>query len=203
MRLPRTALSVLLFVTTARGQGDPSLPLVPVPPIVTPLHIGRLGDIGGPGDDRSALSPVLWSTPLRLTLMSDLVPIGRFFPECEPLGDPSGNSIQGFALQRSAFLRLTPALTLHGFSSAGCPVDAAAGGGVTQTIELRSHLWLVASAGMYVQPAIPGLRPAWIESTAGIDLAKQRDDNGNALWMGVGAASRAPRGVRLRFGGSF
>jgi hypothetical protein len=202
MRLTRTALSLLLFATTAHGQGDPSLPLVPVPPIVTPLHIGRLGDIGGAGDDRGALSPALWSTPLRLTLMSDLVPIGQFFSGCESLGDPSGNSIQGFAVQRSAFLRLTPALTLQGFSSAGCPVDAVAGGGITQTIPLRSHLWLVASAGMDVQPAITGLRPAWIESTAGIDLAKQRDD-GNALWMGLGAASRAPRGVRLRFGGSF
>jgi hypothetical protein len=145
---------------------------------------------------------VLWITPLRLTLASDIVTIGQFFPECERLGDPSGNSIQGFPLLRAAFLRLIPALTLHGFSSAGCPIDAAVGGGVTQTIPLRADLSLVASAGMVAQPAIVGLRPAWVESAAGIDLVKQRD-NGNALWMGVGAASRAPQGVRLRFGGAF
>jgi hypothetical protein len=198
-----TAICIFLFATPAHAQADPSFaPVVPVPPIVTPLHIGRLGDIGGASDDRNALLPMLSSAPLRLTLMGDLVPIGQFFPGCEPRSDPSGNSVHGFPLQRSAFLRLTPALTLHGFSSAGCPIDAAAGGGVVQTIPLRTHLWLVASAGTYAQPAIAGLRPAQIESTAGVDLLKRRDD-GNALWMGVGAASRAPQGVRLRFGGSF
>jgi hypothetical protein len=164
--------------------------------------MGPLGDVGGAGNGRTDLAPMLSIAPLRLTLMSDLVPMGQLFQGCGPLGDPSGNSIQGFPLLRAAFLRLTPALTLHGFSSAGCPIDAAVGGGVTQTIPLRTDLSLVASAGMVAQPAIVGLRPAWVESTAGIDLVKQRD-NGNALWMGVGAASRAPQGVRLRFGGAF
>jgi hypothetical protein len=108
MRLARSTLCILLFATTARGQGDPSLPVAPVPPIVTPLHMGPLGDVGGAGNGRTDLAPMLSIAPLRLTLMSDLVPMGQLFQGCGPLGDPSGNSIQGFPLLRAAFFAPDP-----------------------------------------------------------------------------------------------
>src|SRR5689334_24727885 len=74
-------------------------------------------------------NPSIYSAfvPLRLSLTAGLFPMARAFPECESLEEASGNSVNGFAVQRYTFLRLTPRLVLHGFSSAGCPVDSGAG----------------------------------------------------------------------------
>ncbi|HZU82092.1 MAG TPA: hypothetical protein VE987_04200 [Polyangiaceae bacterium] len=48
----------------------------------------------------------------------------------EPTGPAGlGNTIDGFAVQRFASIRLTRAFTLQGFSRAGCPVDGAISAG--------------------------------------------------------------------------
>jgi hypothetical protein len=97
-------------------------------------------------------------------------------------------------VQRYTFLQLTPNLTLHGFSSAGCPVDSAIGGAVTYSIPINPSIWLVAGAGVYTVPAHYGL-PARQQSDVRLDLVKTTND-GRSVSVGVGR-----RGVSI--GGSF
>src|SRR5580658_5469049 len=74
------------------------------------------------------LSPWAASTPLRLSLQSTIFPMAGAFPNCASVEDPSGNSVNGMPVQRYTIIPLTSRLTLHGFSSAGCPIDGAIGG---------------------------------------------------------------------------
>jgi hypothetical protein len=132
----------------------------------------------------AALSSWVLSTPLRLSLQGDIHPIGGGFSNCTSREEPSGNSINGFPVQRFGSMRFTSALTLQGFSSAGCPVDGAIGAGFTYTAALESSLWLVASAGVYgVPPHAPF--PSRSSSDGRVDLIKQLND-GRTLTMGVG-----------------
>jgi hypothetical protein len=60
-------------------------------------------------------------------------------------------------MQRQAYIAITPRLTLHGFSSAGCPLDAGVGTALTYVVPISNKAWLVASAGAYTQPSLqPG-----------------------------------------------
>lgn len=153
-----------------------------VSPFVSTLQLTApwlRGEPTGP----AGLSSWVLSTPLRLSLQGDISPMGGGFTSCVSREEPSGNTINGFAVQRFASIRLTGALTLQGFSSAGCPVDGAVGGGITYTVPLRSSLWLVAGAGAYGVPAHAPY-PARASTDARVDLTKALDD-GSTLSVGI------------------
>jgi hypothetical protein len=184
--------ALLAHPAPARAQAT-AAPLVP---IVTPLR----------GDDlfasQNGLSATSAFVPLRLTLTGGLFPQASAFSGCEARSDASGNSVHGFAVQRFTFLRLTPQLVLHGFSTAGCTVDAGMGGGLTYTVPLRQSLWLVASAGFYGLPSPGGGASALISQGARVDVVKQ------LAWgrtLSVGLGTRTSSGVfnSLNFSGSF
>ncbi|MGO8996243.1 MAG: hypothetical protein ACLQVI_23265 [Polyangiaceae bacterium] len=169
----------------------PSSPLAPNPQL-PPQPLLTLGEPTG----TPPLSPWVASTPMRLSLQSAIFPLSMsgMFPNCAQNEDPSGNSLQGFPVQRYTFLQLTPNLTLHGFSSAGCPVDSAIGGGITYSVQIKPSIWLVAGAGVYSVPSHAGL-PGRTRSDFGIDLMKATHD-GQSVSVGIGR-----RGIRI--GGSF
>jgi hypothetical protein len=152
-------------------------------PLVSNLQLTAPWMSGEPTGPAGLSSWVL-STPLRLSLQGDIYPMAGAFPNCISREEPSGNTINGFAVQRFASIRLTGALTLHGFSSAGCPVDGAIGTGLTYTVPLKPSLWLVASTGVYVVPGHAPY-PARVSSDVRVDLTKQLDD-GRTVTVGVG-----------------
>jgi len=164
--------------TTGFVSAQPSTsPLVSNLQLTAPwLH----GEPSGP----AGLSTWVLSTPLRLSLQTDIPSIGGGFSNCASREEPSGNTINGFAVQRFASLRITHALTLQGFSSAGCPVDGAIGAGFTYTAPLAPSLWVVASAGVYgVPPHAPF--PARQSSDVRVDVTRQVD-GGRTVTLGVG-----------------
>jgi hypothetical protein len=139
----------------------PPTTLVPSVKLTTPwLFPGEPTGAGG-------MSPWVASTPLRLALQSGILPTAGGYPNCVSLEEPSGNTVNGFPVQRFTSLRLAPALVLQGFSSAGCPVDGAIGGGLTYTTAIRPSL------------------PARVQSDARIDLTHQLD-GGRTLSVGIG-----------------
>jgi hypothetical protein len=152
-------------------------------PIVSNLQLTAPWLRGEPTGPAGISSWVL-STPLRLSLQGDIHPIGGGFANCVSREEPSGNTINGFAVQRFASIRLTAALTLQGFSSAGCPVDGALGAGLTYTVPLDSSLWLVASAGVYGVPGHAPYPPRQ-SSDVRLDVTKPMD-GGRTLTVGVG-----------------
>jgi hypothetical protein len=190
--LALTALATLpAFAQDPPALYQPSSPLAPNPQLPSqPLLV--LGEPTG----RPALSPWAASIPLRLSLQSTLFPLAMsgVFPNCAMYEDPSGNSLQGFPVQRYTFLQLTPNLALHGFSTAGCPIDSGMGAAVTYSIPIKPSIWLVAGAGAYTVPAHFGL-PARQRSDFRLDLVKTTSD-GRSVSVGVGR-----RGVSV--GGSF
>lgn len=98
--------------------------------------------------------------------------------------EASGNTVNGFPVQRFASIRLTPALALQGFSSAGCPVDGAIGGGLTYAVPVGPSLSLVAAVGAY---GVPAHAPYSARTTndARLNLTKAVD-GGKTLTVGVG-----------------
>jgi len=188
----------LVSLSSAAPAQQTAAPLVP---IVTPLR----------GDDlfASRNGPAVGATfaPLRLTLTGGLFSQANAFSGCDARADASGNSINGFALQRYSFLPLTPQLVLHGFSLSGCAVDAGMGGGVTYLVPLRKDLFLVTSAGFYALPSPGGGRSAFATSAARVDLVKQLAW-GRTLSVGLGTRSgsgqfSSGQFSALHFGGSF
>ena len=147
---------------------------------------------GEPAGTGSA-SPWIQSAPLRLSLQSPIFPMAGGFANCVSREEAAGNTVNGFAVQRFASLQLAPGLTVHGFTSGGCPVDGAIGGGVTYVVPLRPTLALVASAGAYAAPNHPS--SSRVSTDARIDLTKSLD-SGRTLSVGVGR-----RGVSI--GGSW
>jgi hypothetical protein len=117
--------------------------------------------------------------------------MGDSFPIASALGgapcasreEPSGNTMWGFPLQRQTYLPLTSRLVLHGFSRLGCPLDAGAGGGLTFAMPLPKDLWLVAAAGVYGQPALPGR--SLLRSDAKLDVVL-RATTDHPLAVGIG-----------------
>lgn len=164
-----------------------SWPLAPNPQISAPPLFG----LGEPSGAKS-LAPWAASVPLRLSLQSGIFPIAGVFPNCATREDASGNSIQGWPVQRYALLALTPRLVLHGFTSAGCPVDGAVGGGVTYAVPLRASWWLVMGAGIYTRPVHDTI-PAETRGDLRIDLMKSTSDGGG---VNVGVSRRG-----ISFGG--
>jgi len=186
--------SALSLSPGVRAQSLPA-PLVPV---VVPLRADSLLD--------SARGPRVGAvfTPLRLSLLGGLFPVGSWFPGCDSRAEASGNSVSGFAIQRYTFLPLGSRLTLHGFANDGCPVDAGLGGGMTYLIPFTKSLWLVPSAGFYAQPALGAGSAAQVSSSARIDLVKQLA-SGRTLSFGLGTRTRggAAQFNAFSFGGSF
>ncbi len=152
--------------------------LSPMVPAFTPLLPGE------PTGDKGATS-YLTSMPLRLSLghSAFAFPHAGGGVACEPREEASGNTINGFAVQRYTFLRLTPRLVLHGFSTAGCPLDAGMGGALTYAAPLSPKWWLVASGGIYAQTSAIASRPT-LRTDVHIDVMKQ--DGGLMTAVGLG-----------------
>jgi len=187
-----TLTVVMAYAAVARAQPTAAA----LVPIVTPLK----------GDDlfasKNGLSLGAAFAPLRLSLTSGLFSQAGAFSGCDSRTDASGNSVNGFAVQRYSLLRLTPQLSLHGFSLTGCAVDAGMGGGFTYTVPLRKSLWLVASAGFYAQPNFGGGTSAFTTSAARVDVVKQLAW-GRTLSVGLGTRTGGGAFNALHFGGSF
>jgi hypothetical protein len=184
--------AVLCLASAARAQQS-AAPLVPI-----------VSSLASSDTQVTMSNPSIYSAfvPLRLSLTASLFPMARAFPGCESLEEASGNSVNGFAVQRYTFLRLTPRLVLHGFSSAGCPVDSGAGGGITYSAPLTRAWSFVLSAGFYEIPTVFG---APIVTTAfRADLVKQTKA-GRQLTIGIGRTETRGRSplTTVNFGGSF
>jgi hypothetical protein len=192
------AVLSLLSASSALAQEPTSQP--PPAPAVTRIVLQPFPRLvvgsGEPTGDPNALDALSAFTPARLSLLSDLVPIGPLLgSDCAAQSEASGNSLHGFTMQRYTFLQLTPRLVLHGFSSTGCALDSGVGGGVTYTVPLKKNMWLVGSAGVYAIPGRGAALRARTRSDAGLDLMV-RPAQDRTLSVGIGR-----RGVR--FGGSF
>jgi hypothetical protein len=182
-----------LAAPTAFAQ-EPTSPGQSPWPLATNFQLPPTSLFVGEPTGNGALSPWVASTPLRLSLQSPIFPMAGAFPNCAAYEDASGNSVQGFPVQRYTMLQLTPNLVLHGFSSAGCPIDAAIGAAVTYTVTIAPKLWLVAGAGIYGVPGHYPLPPRQ-NGDLRVDLVKGLDD-GRTMSVGIGR-----RGVT--FGGTF
>jgi hypothetical protein len=187
------SVAALLSSGPASGQQTAS-PLVPVVSSLKPSD--TLSDASDPRVYGAFV-------PLHLSLTAGLFPLAPALPECASREEASGNSVNGFAIQRYTFLRLTPNLVLHGFSSAGCPVDAGAGGGITYSAPIAHDLWFVPSAGFYALPAMPGDTPL-VTTSVRMDVVK-RMRKGRVLTLGLGRTETRGRNplTTLNFGGSF
>jgi len=183
-----------LMATAAPARAQPTA--AALVPIVTPLKSDDLFA------SKNGLSMGASFAPLRLSLTGGLFSQAAAFSGCDSRADASGNSVNGFAVQRYSFLRLTPQLTLHGFSLTGCAVDAGMGGGLTYTVPLRKTWWLVASAGFYAQPKFGGGTSAFTTSAARVDVVKQLAW-GRTLSVGLGTRTGGGAFNALHFGGSF
>ncbi len=172
------ALVVLLAAGPASAQSA-SAPFLRSP---APSDDG----LGEPG----ALLPFSTFTPLRLSLTQGLFPIESKILGCDSREDASGNSLNGFPVERYSYIRLLPRLTLHGFSSGGCPVDAGLGGGLSYASPLGKKLWLVSSVGFYALPPPDMSMSAVVSTSARVDLVKQLPA-GHVLSFGLGTRNRS------------
>lgn len=183
LSLPTLLAASLLAVPSARADVTSPGPVF----FPTPVQL-TLPPFGEPTATATGLAPALAVLPLRLSLMSSVFPLGSMAPGdpfgCKTREDASGNSNAGFPVQRQVFLPLTSRLVLHGFSTGGCPLDAAAGGGVSYAMPVARNTWLVPSAGVYGQPN--GIVPtARVKSDARVDVIF-RTYTGRTLGVGVG-----------------
>lgn len=187
-----TSAALIAFCAGARAQSTAAA-LVPV---ITPLG----------GDDLFArqTGPTVTAAfaPLRLSLTGGLFSQASAFSGCDSRTDASGNSVHGFAMQYYSFVRLAPQLVLHGYSMAGCAVDAGMGGGLTYAMPLRKSWWLMPSAGLYAQPSPGGGASAFVTTAARVDLVKQLA-SGRTLNVGLGSRVGSGQVNSLNFGGSF
>ena len=192
INLASAVVAGLVSLSTAARAQPTAAPLVP---IVTPLRADDLfANQNGP-----TVAAVF--APLRLSLTGGLFSQANAFSGCDSRTDASGNSVNGFAVQHYSFLRLTPGLVLHGFSMAGCAVDAGMGGGLSYAVPLRKNLWLVPSAGFYALPYASG-GSAPVTAAARVDLVKQLAW-GRTLSVGLGTRTGSGQFNALHFGGSF
>lgn len=195
-RIFLTALGLLALATLgarpARAQAN--LVSAPTPPWLQPSlpdpQLARPALLGGEPSSAGWPSPWVLSSPLRLSLQNGIFPFAPLFSNCGSVEDSPGYAAGGIAMQRYTFLPLAPRLTLHGFSSGGCAVDGALGGGVTYEMPLRPNLSLVAGAGVYGVPGHAPL-PARTQSGARVDLIKQLDA-GRSIGVGVGVQRGTP-----------
>jgi hypothetical protein len=191
------ALSIVTSVFAARaGAQQSSAPLVPV---AAPVRAE-----GGVSGEPGALPMNAAFAPLRLSLVGGLFAQGNTLPGCASREDASGNSLNGFALQRYSYVRLAPSLVLHGFSQGGCAVDAGLGGGLTFSTSITKSLWLISSVGFYALPPLDSARSAFITSAARVDVVKHLGW-GRTLSLGLGTRQRygSSQFNAIHFGGSF
>jgi hypothetical protein len=194
-----SACAACSFVAAPAAAQEPTSsqalrPFGTIPPLA-PSSAASFFGLGEPTGEPTTLSPHLASTPMRLALQAMVFPVDRalgFESGCETRGNAVGNSVGGIPVQRYTFLQLAPNLVLHGFSSLGCPIDAAIGGGVTYAVPIRPTLWFVAGAGLYGAPQQPSGR---VRTDLHLDVVKKTSD-GRAFSVGVGR-----RG--FTFGGGF
>ncbi len=185
------ALSLLFAGALHAQHARAQLTSVPAPsPALAPgiwvpsLTLPSLLSTGDESGDRGDLSPRVAAEPLRLSLQSPIFPVGPGFDGCTTRTDASGNSVNGFPVQRFWGLRLAPRLTLAGFSNGGCPIDGAVGGGLTYAIPLRASLWLVTSGGFYAVPGRGSALPPRTSADLRMDLVKQTD-SGRTFHFGI------------------
>ena len=178
------AVVASLAAAPARADDPPPGPVF----LPTPVQL-TFPPFGEPTGLSTGLAPALAVLPLRLSLMSSVFPLASLAPGdpfgCKTREDASGNSNAGFPAQHQVFLPITSrCLVLHGFSNAGCPLDAGAGGGISYTMPVARNVWLVPSAGVYSQPN--GITPTTrTRSDARVDLVfKTYGDR--TLGVGVG-----------------
>jgi hypothetical protein len=193
--MTRLRLLSVLLVACAIPWASPALADDPAPPLAwmpTPTALQLRPLFGEPTGDANGLPPALAVMPLRLSLMSTTFPIAGALGgnPCTSREEASGNTVNGFAVQRQVYLPITQQLVLHGFSQAGCPLDAGMGGGVTYAVPLSKTSWLVASAGTYI---LPSQQPGRIvkKSDARLDLMFKTSPD-RTLGIGVGR-----RGLKL------
>jgi hypothetical protein len=163
-----------------------------------------LPSVGWLPSEGEGLSPLLAFESLRLSLTSTIFPVGGGFPQCETLGDDVGNSVHGIPVQRFAFVRLMPHLTLNMFSSDGCPIDGGMGAGLTYSVPISPSTWLVTSGGGYGVPGRGPYLPARTSAEVRIDLIKETD----AGPLRIGIERKSGTGVRgapgmVTLGGGF
>jgi hypothetical protein len=194
-----SALSLLSLLAVATLEARPAraqtaLLSSPAPPWLQPRlpdpQVARAPLFGGEPSSAGSLSPWVVSSPLRLSLQSTIFPVAPLFPNCPSTEFGPGYAVPGIAMQRYAFLPLAPRLVLHGFSSAGCPIDGGVGGGVTYETVLRPNLSLVAGGGVYGVPA-RSLLPARTQAEARVDLI-QRLDTGRSIGVGLSVRRGTP-----------
>jgi hypothetical protein len=187
-------VSAALLAPQAAAQ-QAMAPLLPV----APLHADE-----GVSSEPGALPVNAAFAPLRLWLVQGLFPEGDTLPGCASREDASGNSVNGFALQRYSYVRLAPRLVLHGFAQGGCAVDAGLGGALTLSAPLTKSLWLTSSVGFYALPPLDSARTAILTSSARVDVVKHLGW-GRTLSVGLGTRQRNGSGRfdALNFGGSF
>lgn len=197
----RAGVAVALTIATAifaahAGAQQSSAPLAPLAPLAR-------ADDGVSGDPR-ALPMNAAFAPLRLSLVGGLFPQGNTLPGCASREDASGNSLNGFALQRYNYVRLAPGLVLHGFSEGGCAVDAGLGGGLTFSTSITKSLWLISSVGFYALPPLDSARSTFITNAARVDIVKHLGW-GRTLSLGLGTRQRngSSQFNAVNFGGSF
>jgi hypothetical protein len=192
--MKRLAFSTVLAVAMAQASFAPAQD--PAPPG------------GEPTGQGAASAQYVLSTPLRLSLQSTLFPVASAFQGCASLTEASGNSVHGFPVQRYSFVPLAPRLVLHGFSSVGCPVDGAMGGGITYSVPVRPTWSIVMAAGLYGSPFLQ-LLPRQQMTDLRVDVV-QRAENGRSYGFGVGfmqsasflTGAQEARGV-VTFGGGW
>jgi hypothetical protein len=188
--LPVILAASVAWTTSARAD-DPAPPPSAWMPAPTALQLRPL--FGEPTGDTQGLAPPLAVLPLRLSLMSTTFPIAGALggSPCASREEASGNTVNGFAVQRQTYLAITPQLVLHGFSSAGCPLDAGIGWGLTYSVPVSKSVFLVASGGAYTQPSVqPGVPIT--RGDARIDLVFRSTTNDRTVGIGLGR-----RGLKL------
>jgi hypothetical protein len=205
--MPRTlrasiALACLTATSVVRAQqASPASVYVSAPP--SPVMAAIVpSDVGPPPPDAVSL-------PMRLSLLSTITPRA---PRSSGGGGCGAESVAAagtiFPTQQETTVRLTPRLTLFGFSDQGCPGDpyaaleAGAGGGFAYTAPVQKGLWLVASGGMYVQPGYAGIAST-TAAGGGLDFMwKTRGGQTRSAGIGFVNMGRSSR-VMARYGGTF
>src|SRR5580704_2319373 len=130
MKLLSASISIALvtLVASAAVAQEPTMAFQAPWPVAPNTQLTMTSPLWSGEPTQAGLSPWLASMPLRLSLQSTIFPMAGAFPNCASLEESSGNSFNGFPVQRYTIVPLTPNLTLQGFSSGGCPIDGAIGG---------------------------------------------------------------------------
>ena len=192
LRLLAVLLAACALVPATPAFADDPAPSLAWMPTPTALQLRPL--FGEPTGGAGGLAPALAVMPLRLSLMGDTFPIAGALggSPCASREEASGNTVNGFVVQRQVYLAITPQLVLHGFSAAGCPLDAGIGGGMTYSRPVSKSLFLVASAGAYAIPG-GGLGPTRKRSAPSSKLTNRSLRSGT---MPTSARRSSPSGAR-------